>query len=422
MGTPASIDAGAPRESGRDAGPPTRPAAPPPHPGPHPGPRRGARLAQQVSTDGLVLTVLRASFVLLLAAVGWFFVGADPDALGPLSGLSWLALTIAIVVGVLVVCADILSSRRKLAILSGAFLGLVVGLAVAYAFSFVIGLLVDQFLPSPNAPGRDSLVQFLNLTVGIVCCYLAISFVLQTKDDFRFIIPYVEFRKQARGNRPILLDSSALIDGRVADVAATGVFDVPLIVPRFVLLELQRVADSADRLKRNRGRRGLDVADRLKQTPGCEAIIYDSAGREGETDAAGDGPVDDRLMRLAQELDGRVLTTDFNLNKVAQLAGVEVLNLNDLANALKPEVLPGEGMAVRLVKAGEGSGQGVGYLDDGTMVVVEGGGRHVGREVEFTITNTRQTSAGKMIFGRLEGDGDSRRGSPREAQRHREER
>ena len=122
-------------------------------------------------------------------------------------------------------------------------------------------------------------------------------------------------------------------------------------------------------------------------------------------------------MRLAQELSGRVLTTDFNLNKVAQLAGVEVLNLNDLANALKPEVLPGEGMTVRVVKPGEGSGQGVGYLDDGTMVVVEGGARHVGDEVEFVITNTRQTSAGKMIFGRLGGDD-----SPREPRRHREER
>lgn len=386
---------------------------PAPRPRSHAGRRARRVLTARVSADGLVLTVLRASFVLLLAAVGWFFVGADPELLGPLSGLSWMALTISIVVGVLVVCADILSSRRKLAILSGTFLGLIVGLAVAYAFSFVIGLLVDQFLPSPNAAGRDQLVQFLNLTIGIVCCYLAISFVLQTKDDFRFIIPYVEFRKQTRGNRPILLDTSALIDGRVADVAATGVFDSALIIPRFILGELQAVADSADRLKRNRGRRGLEVADRLKHTPGCESIVYDTAGAEG---GEGEGaPVDDRLMRLAQELDGRVLTTDFNLNKVAQLAGVEVLNLNDLANALKPEVLPGEGMTVRVVKPGEGNGQGVGYLDDGTMVVVEGGSRHVGDEVEFTITNTRQTSAGKMIFGRLGGD------APRETQRHREE-
>ena len=358
---------------------------------------------RRANGEVLILHVLRALLVLTLAAVGWYFVKADPSAMGVLDDSKWELLAFAVVCGVVVVCLDILSSRRKLAIFSGTFLGLIVGLALAYALSFVTALLVDQFGSELHETGRTAITQYLNLVLGVICCYLAISFILQTKDDFRFIIPYVEFRKDSKGARPILLDTSVLIDGRIADVAATGFFETRLIVPRFVLLELQDVADSADRLKRNRGRRGLDVLARLQQMAGVDVLLYDSSGRDAALDLT-HGHVDEKLVRLAKELAARVMTTDFNLNRVAQLGGVEVLNLNDLANALKPEVLPGEALEVHIVKAGEEAGQGVGYLDDGTMVVVEGGGGHVDEDVEFLITNTRQTSAGKMIFGRL---GDS---------------
>ncbi len=388
--------------------------APPPKPRPAARLLTGLRgIAVRAEGEVLILHVLRALLVLTLAAVGWFFVKADPSAMGTLDDSKYELLAFAVIAGVVVVCIDILSSRRKLAIFSGTFLGLVVGLALAYALSFITALLVDQFGSALQENGRTAITQYLNLVLGVICCYLAISFILQTKDDFRFIIPYVEFRKQTRGNRPILLDTSVLIDGRVADVAGTGIFDARLIVPRFVLLELQTVADSADRLKRNRGRRGLDVLADLQQMPGLDVLIYDSSGRDARLGREG-GHVDERLMALATELGGRVLTADFNLNKVAQLGGVEVLNLNDLANALKPEVLPGEGLLVHIVKPGEEAGQGVGYLDDGTMVVVEGGGGHVDEDVSFTITNTRQTSAGKMIFGRL---GDSPPPAPRPARR-----
>jgi uncharacterized protein YacL len=362
----------------------------------------------------MILHVLRALFILLMGAVGYFLLLQPQQVFG---AYTWLTLGIVLSIGVLIVCADILSPRRKLAVFSGTFLGLLVGVFIAYALSFVVTLVVDNYLGAilsdenliwltkPINKGsvitnRDIIVRNVNLVLGVICCYLSISFILQTKDDFRFIIPYVEFSKESKGSRPILLDTSILIDGRITDIASTGVFESQLIVPRFVLDELQLIADSADKLKRNRGRRGLDILTKLRALPKIEVFIYDHSVHS-ETEVEG---VDQKLLALAKQLNGRVLTTDFNLNKVAQLRGVDVININDLTNALKPVVLPGERMHVRLVKGGEEPGQGVGYLDDGTMVVVEQGRGHVNEEVEFTVTSALQTSAGRMIFGRM-GDG-----------------
>jgi len=352
----------------------------------------------------MVLHVLRALFVLLMAAVGYFYA-TQTNMWGD---QTWLAMMVALVVGVLFVCIDILSPRRKLAVFSGTFFGLVVGILIAYALSFVVNLLMEQFIapqlnergPDIAAAQRSTIANFINMLIGVITCYLAISFILQTKDDFRFVIPYVEFSKQTKGARQMLLDTSVLIDGRINDIASTGILESQLVVPRFVLKELQQVADSADKLKRARGRRGLDVLQRLQANERVEVILYDHM----PNDSSGD--VDQLLVALAQEINARVLTNDFNLNKVAQLRGVDVININDLANALKPMVLPGERMTVRLIKPGEESGQGVGYLEDGTMVVVEQGRSHVGQEVQFTVTSVLQTSAGRMIFGRL-GNGDA---------------
>ncbi len=335
----------------------------------------------------MILHILRALFILLMAAVGFFFAFQSP----PPFDLD-ISVSIAIAFGVLLVCVDILApQRRKLSIFSGTFLGLVVGLVVAYALSFVVRLFIVQYATGNQA----ALISYFNLLISIAAVYLSISVIMQTKDDFRFIIPYVEFTKQTKGARSILVDTSVLIDGRITDVVSTGIIESQLIVPQFVLNELQQIADSSDKLKRNRGRRGLDVLAKLRTNTKAEVIIYDP---HQEPEATG---VDQRLMNLALELKARVLTNDFNLNKVAQLRGVDVINVNDLANALKPSVLPGEKMTVRIIKRGEDAGQGVGYLDDGTMVVVEQGAAHVNQEVEFTVTNTRQTSAGKMIFGRM---------------------
>lgn len=350
----------------------------------------------------MLIQIIRALFVLIMAAIGYAYIADSENQ--PLGHLTWTLMALAVVVAVGFVCVDILSPRKKLQVFAGTFFGLLVGVLIAWALSFVIPLIVTQLVTAfPDTlqatTNQRALIDFLTLLVGAVAVYLSISFVLQTKDDFRFIVPYVEFAKQTKGSRPMLLDTSVLIDGRIADVADTGVFDVQLVVPRFVLVELQQVADSADRLKRNRGRRGLDVVARLQKSPAADVVIYE-ASHHGEG-----GKVDDQLMLLAKELGGRVLTTDFNLNKVAKLTGVYVININDLANALKPEVLPGEAMSVKIIRPGEEASQGVGFLDDGTMVVVEHARNRVGEEVLFLVTNTRQTSAGRMIFGRIPTDG-----------------
>jgi uncharacterized protein YacL len=241
-------------------------------------------------------------------------------------------------------------------------------------------------------------IQLIKLVLGASAVFLCVTVVLQTKDDFRFVIPYVEFSRKTKGPRPMILDTSVIIDGRVADVAETKIFESPLIVPRFVLAELQTIADSGDKLKRNRGRRGLDVLNRLQSEAHAEIQILDPHTAEVEQ-AVG---VDAKLVALAEQIDGQVVTNDYNLNKVAQLRGVQVLNLNDLANALKPVFLPGEQITLRIVKPGEEVGQGVGYLDDGTMVVVEDARNMIGQDVSITVTSVLQTSAGRMVFGRRE--------------------
>src|SRR5205823_465682 len=229
----------------------------------------------------------------------------------------------------------------------------------------------------PNVPKR---LETFRLFVTLICCYVAVSTLLQTKDEFRFIIPYVEFSKQTKGQKPLVLDTSVIIDGRIADICDTRVIDNKLIVPRFVLQELQAVADSSDKLKRNRGRRGLDVLKRLQANPKVELQMHEANLPE----LRDVGRVDERLVVFAKVLSARVMTNDFNLNKIAQLQGVEVINLNEVANALKSVALPGETMIVRVVKAGDHIGQGVGHLEDGTMGVVEHGRSAVRQEASNT--------------------------------------
>jgi uncharacterized protein YacL len=208
----------------------------------------------------------------------------------------------------------------------------------------------------------------------------------------------VAFSRQAKGPRPFLLDTSVIIDGRIADVAETRIFESDVLVPRFVLAELQAIADSEDRLRRNRGRRGLDMLNRLQKSDKVEIRLYESHVTSVEEQR----DVDAKLVALAEHLNGRVVTNDYNLNKIAQLRGVPVININDLANGLKPVVLPGENLRVKIVKPGEEPGQGVGYLEDGTMVVAESGRSHIGEEIMIAVTSVLQTSAGRMIFGKLD--------------------
>jgi uncharacterized protein YacL len=228
---------------------------------------------------------------------------------------------------------------------------------------------------------------------------------MQTKDDFRFIIPYVEFAKEVKGLKPYVLDTSVVIDGRIADLVDTNVLDNQLIMPRFVLAELQAVADSGDKLRRERGRRGLDVLNKLRSKDHVDLKIY-----EAELPEMVGQPVDMKLVILAKHLEGKIVTGDYNLNKVARLHNVQVINLNDIANSLKPVFLPGELVQVRIIKAGEAPGQGVGYLEDGTMVVVEGGRDYIQQVVRISVTSILQTSAGRMVFGKCLGAGDPAQG------------
>ena len=217
----------------------------------------------------MVLTILRALFVLLMAAVGWFFV-RDPAQ--PVVEYSYWSMAVALLLAMLLVVVDIFSPRKKLAVFSSVILGLMVGIAIAYAGGFVVALLVDRYDPADPNPSpieaqnwrrlHDGAIRYADLVLGFSCCYLAVSFILQTRDDFRFVIPYVEFSKQIKGARPILLDTSVLIDGRVTDIALTGVLESQLIVPQFVLDELQRVADSPDKILRGRGRAGAWLPSR----------------------------------------------------------------------------------------------------------------------------------------------------------------
>ena len=368
-------------------------------------PRPGSDSRQGPSL--LFVSILRITFVLALCSVGATLVSSPDTAKmtstwgGYYEDLVFLAF---VGLAIIVIALDIFIPRKSLTAISGLFFGLVVGMVVAYGLSLIVDLVVlsafPQMVMDEVGVARPNLtVNSMKLALGVICCYLSVSFIIQTKDDVRFVIPYVEFAKQSKGAKPLVLDTSVIIDGRIADIAETQIFETELIIPRFVLQELQAIADSSDKLKRNRGRRGLDMLNKLQTNDKIEIRISDTrlpSVEEGET-------VDQKLVSLAKKIEGRVVTNDYNLNKIAQLRGVDVININDLANALKPVVLPGETIEVRIVKAGEEMGQGIGYLEDGTMIVAENSRDRVNETVMLSVTSVLQTSAGRMIFGRPEG-------------------
>lgn len=333
----------------------------------------------------MALIVLRCAF--LLVAIGLSVTLIRADILPPEPEWSPFAV-FGLVVGLAlcVIGVDVVLPRKRIEIISATYFGVLVGLLLTYIVGIALTPLVS-----------DIYRNVVQLILGMVLCYICISVLIQTKDDFRFIIPYVEFAKEVKGLRPYILDTSVVIDGRIADVVEAGVLDNQLVMPRFVLGELQGIADSSDKLRRSRGRRGLDILNRLRTNPAVDLKIYDREWPEMASQ-----PVDMKLVMLARRMEGKLVTGDYNLNKVARLHNVDVLNLNDLANALKPVFLPGETLTVKIVKPGEEEGQGVGYLDDGTMIVIEGGRSHLQSVVKVAVTSVLQTSAGRMIFGRFE--------------------
>jgi uncharacterized protein YacL len=304
---------------------------------------------------------------------------------------------VGLAISILAIAVEWLTPKKSLTALAGVFFGLLVGILMSWAMKPIIEMINVVY----NLQIPDPTLRMVIWMSGMCICYLIISIVIRTKDDIRFVIPYVEFSRQIKGLRPMVLDTSVIIDGRIADIAATRFFDSPLIVPRFVLNELQLIADSADKMKRNRGRRGLDMLNKLQHAPSVEVIIDDTPP-PGVEEKAG---VDQKLVAFTKQCNGRLVTNDYNLNKVAQVRGVDVVNINDLANSVKTVTLPGELMQVKIMRLGEEASQGVGYLEDGTMVVVEGAQDRIGQAIQFTVTSALQTSAGRMIFGKMEDSG-----------------
>jgi uncharacterized protein YacL len=237
----------------------------------------------------------------------------------------------------------------------------------------------------------------LQIILTLIFCYLGMVIAIRGKDEFNLVIPYVKFTRQNQRDEVILLDTSVIIDGRIADICSTKFIEGRIVIPRFVLKELQQIADSSDMLKRNRGRRGLDILNKIQKDSNIGVRIE-------EEDFADIPDVDAKLVKLAKVMGAKVLTNDYNLNKIAQLQDITVLNINDLANALKPVVLPGEVFEVRIVKEGKEYNQGVAYLEDGTMVVVDNTRNMIGQNVKALVTSVLQTSAGRMIFAKLEGN------------------
>jgi uncharacterized protein YacL len=313
--------------------------------------------------------------VLVAFSAGGYALGPSPGE-GALGGL--------VTGGVVLFLEALVGRSAPRQVLSGSF-GLFVGLGLA--------VLAGSAL-SPRDPSIETAVR-LGLAVGLGWIGLATG--ARRADSFSLARLRSDWQASADAviaqSTPKILDTSVIIDGRIAEIADAGFMEGPLVIPQFVLVELQQVADSSDPLKRNRGRRGLDMLQRIQKNPVVAIQIVD-------TDFPDVKEVDLKLIELAIRTEGKIVTNDFNLNKVAQLRGVKILNINDLANCLRPLVLPGEPMRIFVSKEGKEHGQGVGYLDDGTMVVVEGGRKALGRTIDVNVTTVLQTAAGKMIFVR----------------------
>ena len=324
------------------------------------------------------LIFLRVFFVFIFTGIG-YSLGGDAPLISAIIGFS---------IGMVIVLFEIIARGVSLKGLSSAVFGILLGLSV----SWILIQTINQF-PLAKELSLDMLNNIkLFLTFIFVCLGLTLG--IKGKDEFNLVIPYVKFKRQEMREEAIVIDTSSIIDGRILDIVKTKFIEAKFIVTRFVLNELHTLADSTDHMKRQKGKRGIEILHSLKKEPNIEIEIYDQAVEKVKS-------VDEKIIQLAQDLDAKVLTTDYNLNRIAQLQGVTVLNINDLANALKPTFVSGQKFSLKLIKEGKEHNQAIGYLEDGTMVVVENSRRLIGRTVTVDVTSVLQSSSGRIVFTKM---------------------
>lgn len=324
----------------------------------------------------MTLLFIRFLFIIGSMLIGYQIAGPNEKALA--------GVAIGGLVGVIIIFTEIGIRRVSVRGLSSAVFGLILGLIMSK-------LLSDIFVLLKIEPETLSLIRPV---MTLILCYMSMAVAIRGKDEFNIIIPYVRLSRQDQVETVVVVDTSVIIDGRITDICKTRFIEGKMVVPRFVLKELQQIADSADPVKRQRGRRGLEVLNTIQKDIGVPVIIH-------EEDFPDIKEVDAKLVKLAKLLEAKIFTVDFNLNRVAAIQGVKVLNINELANALKPVVFPGEVMEIRLLREGKEYNQAVGYLDDGTMVVAEDARKFIGSTVKVAVTSVLQTQAGRMIFTKI---------------------
>ena len=337
----------------------------------------------------MTINFIRIFFLILSSICGYYLWPFLPIS----SGIPLFFGAIAgFLSGALLMFMEVKLEGVSLRNLSTSAFGLIFGFFMAWMVTLIVRLV----------PMNEIYYSVFRVIFTLVFCYLGMVIAIKGKDEFNLVIPYVRFTREDSSEQLFLLDTSVIIDGRIAGICETGFLKGKLVVPRFVLQELQYIADSPDDSKRNRGRRGLDMLEKLRGVNGSEVVIH-------EERLADIKEVDSKLVRLAKILNTSIVTNDFNLNKVAKLENVGILNINDLANSLRPVVFPGEGINVYIRKEGKEKNQGVAFMDDGTMIVVDNAKKMIGKNVNISVTSVLQTSAGKMIFAALVERDDSQK-------------
>ncbi|MEE8377765.1 MAG: TRAM domain-containing protein [Candidatus Aminicenantaceae bacterium] len=325
--------------------------------------------------------ILRFVVIAIIAASGYFFP--------PFHLKNYIGAGIALILGIVIVFLETRIRKSQFKIIWSSTLGTYAGVLLGWGLGSIYQTIYQD----------ETTGSFIRIFFLVIMPY--IGFLVGTR-KFEWLYPahlFEFFREKRMGETQKILDTSVIIDGRIADISNTSFIEGPLIVPQFILKELQLVADSSDGIKRQRGRRGLDVLEQLQKSSQVSVVI-------SEIDFPEIVEVDSKLIEMAKQLDGKIITNDYNLSKIAQLQGIPILNINELANTLKPVVLPGEEIKVFILKEGKEKDQGVAYLDDGTMVVVDNSRKLIGQTVDVTVTSVLQTTVGKMIFGRYNEDLD----------------